>query len=209
MSAWFSDPVLDPMVDNICKARHYTYICIPSPHGGCHSVSSSQTAESIVVMATRDHIRNIHSPPTLALCHSIHATVTNRTTQPSPIYAHSPPPSTSPPRRRLLSSKLSLHLPPRLENHLVPPLLQQRLPLVAVRAPRLPRPLATTRLRPATARRVAVNLVPEVIPRDQIRVTRSRRSRLGLLRGTAGVAARRRRRLEGNRRLHGTKLISS
>lgn len=107
---------------------------------------------------------------------------------------------------RLLRSNLSLHLPPRRKNHLVPPLLQQRLPLVPVRAPPLGRLLLLLlrdggggvrfRLPLLLLRR---NLVLELVSRNQVRL-RGLLGRLGRCRGAGRcvVRSRRGRGLEGD-----------
>lgn len=110
----------------------------------------------------------------------------------------------------LLGGNLGLHLPPRLENHLVPSLLQQGLPLLAVGAPPFPGHLAGAGFDPAAAAafRLAsgrrVKFVLQVVPRNQIRMGRAGSGRL-VLRcrnvGTRVTAARRRRGLERDGRL--------
>lgn len=98
----------------------------------------------------------------------------------------------STPLSRLLSRKLSLHLPPRCKNHLIPPPLQRSLPLISVRAP----PLTLGIL---LLLRRSIQLVLKVIPSDKIRlrwlIRLSRRRRCAAAR--CGLA-RRRRRLESH-----------
>jgi len=116
--------------------------------------------------------------------------------------------------RRLLRRNLGFHLPPRLQDHLVPPLLQERLPLVAVRAPPLRVAFAAGRGRGRIAAAVLclvgrlVELILQVVPRDQVRMGRHRRE-LGRRRRSLGVVTpRRRRRLEGDRGLYTCKSLA-
>src|SRR5690606_35530338 len=95
--------------------------------------------------------------------------------------------------------------PPRLKDHLVPPLLQQRLPFLAVRAPSFPGRLAAT----LCFFGGRVELVLQIVPRNQVRIGGVRSSRFGLRRSnvSAGVAATWRwRRLECDGRLYTTKV---
>jgi hypothetical protein len=109
----------------------------------------------------------------------------------------------------LLGRDLGFHLPSRGEDHLVPPLLQQRLPLVLAIAPRL---LAGSvpRCRIATflVLLLLLDLVFQVVPLDQVRLRRLLcRFPGGRLRCRRGgsVGPRRRRRLEGDGWLGETK----
>lgn len=90
----------------------------------------------------------------------------------------------------LLGRDPLFHLPPRLEDHLVPPPLQRRLPLVAVRAPRL----ALLVLLPGL---VLGELVVQVVARDEVRL----RGLGGLFR--RGARCGRRGAADGRGRLEG------
>lgn len=102
-----------------------------------------------------------------------------------------------------LRCNLGLHPPPRLEDHLVPPSLQRRLPLVPIRAPRLALLVLSLGLCLLLLRG---QLVVQIISRDQVGL-RGLDDNLGS-RGSggrgSGGAADGRRGLEGHRGLQET-----
>lgn len=104
---------------------------------------------------------------------------------------------------RLLRRHLGLHLPPRRENHLVPPALQRSLALVPVRAPALA-------LSILLAGRRGVQLVLQIVPRDQVGLRRLLRlSGRRCCAGAGGGLTGRRRWLEGDRGLEGQFLLEN
>lgn len=81
---------------------------------------------------------------------------------------------------------LLLQLPPSIQNHLFPPLPQQRLPLVLVITPRLRLRASSTTLFFRRRRRRRRYPRREAIPRDEIDVLRLGLSRSRIVRGRGG-----------------------